>query len=479
MRVGRFDRLRSVGRNVADRPGLLCLLLVGAEAAVVLGAMRYGAHTVLGGDAREYQRYATNLADHLAFSNARAAPFAPSVFRTPGYPALLAFFHLIAPGSLVVPRIAQFALLWLTALLVYRVGVIAFNREVALVGAILCATFLPLVWFAASHLSEPLATFLLVAVVLLVFRAREHERSCAVARFGALGLTTGLLSLVRPENALLVVPIAVGLFIGERRTAIPVRLREIAILLVGFAVVLVPWAVRNAIVAHEFVPVSANSGQSLYISSQQYAGVISYADPSGDFHRLYGPHGLLAQITGRTSPYASPLGGAKAELASNRAIQSAARRVFAQLSLTQVIRSLPSRVEHLWGTADFPPPGRSYSGLLHRVALVQYAWILMMTVVGMVLTAVNRRLRDVWPLLLVPVYTTVVHLVFNVAARFTVPDRPSLIVFAAVGVVWLAGLAARRLRSAPGLVHRLAGVSPSTHQSKGRASGGDPVREAQ
>jgi len=60
--------------------------------------------------------------------------------------------------------------------------------------------------------------------------------------------------------------------------------------------------------------------------------------------------------------------------------------------------------------------------------------------------AVSRRrrtlLRD-WPLSMLAVYLTLLHLIFHIEGRYSVEARPLLIVFAAIGAVALW----RRLRS--------------------------------
>jgi 4-amino-4-deoxy-L-arabinose transferase-like glycosyltransferase len=433
------------------------LLIVGVEAVVVLGALGLSSYPIWGGDSREYERYASNLVSHGAFSNALSAPFLPSVFRVPGYPLFLAFFRLLAPDSLLLVRIAQFILLWLTALLTYRVALFVSSRRTALISAVVCATFLPLLTYAVQQETEVLATFLVVAVVLLVFRARAGGtgRSATLARFAAVGVVAGLLSLVRPEDALLVVPITVGLFISDRDIG-AARWQNLGALLAAFAVTMAPWTIRNAVVAHRFLPLGADSGQTLYISAQQYAGRISYAAPHqilryGPSGRTYKTYGITDQITGHGSPYAGPLGGVRVELADDSALRSAAWRVFRRLSVAQIIRSLPSRIAHLWGTADAPPPRQSFSVIAHRLALVQWALVIALAALGVLLCAMNRRIRDMWPLVVLPVYTTVVHLVFNVEARFTIPDRPLLIIFAGVALGWCYERAVLRfsLRSFP------------------------------
>jgi 4-amino-4-deoxy-L-arabinose transferase-like glycosyltransferase len=434
----------AVGRRLYDRRWWICLLLVAAEAVVVLGLVRWGTHSILGGDGPEYQRYATNLVNHFAYSNAAGPPFYESVFRTPGYPFFLALFQLIVPGSLLAVRIAQFALLALTAVMLCRVALFVTTPGRALAAGVMCATFLPLIEFAVLHLTEILATFLTVAVVLLVFLAMDQRKDrFTLGAYAMVGIATGLLSLVRPEAGLVVVPIAIGLFLADRSGARSVR--KVGVLLVGFVLVMTPWTIRNAIVADQFIPFSANSGQALYISAEQYAGRTSDHITPEEWRRLYAPGGDFAQITGHPS-HAYPSGGTKVELADDDAIEAAARRTFGNLSVGQILRDMPSRVAHLWGTADWPPPGRSFTTAVHRLAVVQYGLILVLAAIGLVVSAAAIRTR-IWPLLLFPIYTTLVHLVFHVEARFTLPARPFLFVFAGIALVSVAEFLGRWVSS--------------------------------
>jgi 4-amino-4-deoxy-L-arabinose transferase-like glycosyltransferase len=426
---------RGGGARAYDRRWWILALVVAIEAVVVLAVVGYGRHSVLGGDGPEYQRYATNIADHFAYSNAAESPFHASVFRTPGYPVFLAAFHLIVPGSLLLVRLAQFALIALAAVLLCRVARFVTTPGRAFAAGLICATFLPLVWLAAFHLTEALSTFLTVAVVLLIYLAMDpSEGRSALGIYALLGITTAVLSLVRPEDGLVLVPIAIGLMLSQRRLARRDRFAKLAVLLLAFVVVMAPWMIRNAIVANQFIPLGENSGQSLYISAEQYGGRVSYDLPPEEFRRLYGPNGDISRITGQASPFASPLGGANVEVASDDKLRTAARHAFEDLGIGQIVRDLPSRVVHLWGTADFPPPNRGYTTAIHRLAVAQWALILALAAVGLVI-AIGAIGTRIWPLLLFPAYTTLVHLVFNVEARFTIPARPFLFVFAGIAVV--------------------------------------------
>jgi 4-amino-4-deoxy-L-arabinose transferase-like glycosyltransferase len=427
----------SIGPLAADHPGVLIASIVAVEAIVVLWVLGLGHHAILGADGPSYERYAQNLVDHLKFSDATGPPLYPSVLRTPGYPAFLALLRLLAGDSVLVVRIAQFALLAATAILVQRVGRTLLGARVGLVAGVLCATSLPLIWLANYHLTESASAFLLVAVVWILIRAGTG----GLWDHAAVGALMAILALVRPEFAAAVAPIAAGVLLWHRAGGRTDRLLRPAVLLAAFVAVMAPWTVRNAIVAHRFVPLGTGSGPSLYVSAEQYAGRISYQLTPSEYAALYGPNGTFRRITRAAdrrvaATRGSIAQGTRRELAENDAIMAAARRAFRALSVGQVARSLPKRVAYLWGTADYPPLGASYTTAAHRLAQVQWALLVVLIVLGAVV-AVSRLRARTWPLFLFPVYVTLEHLVFHAQGRYSVSPRPILMLFAALGVAWL------------------------------------------
>src|SRR5205823_3927526 len=108
-----------------------------------------------------------------------------------------------------------------------------------------------------------------------------------------------------------------------------------------------------------------------------------------------------------------------------------ARRIFAHLSAGTVVRSLPKRLSYLWRPADSPLPGRHHD-LEHTLAKLQYALLVVLIAGGLIVR--RRRLLSDWPLWITAAYLTLVHLVFHVEDRYTLPARPALFVYAAVAV---------------------------------------------
>jgi hypothetical protein len=443
-----MSRIASAFRNREVRVWLGVLLVEAVLGALVLGFTARGSTSLFGGDAVEYQRYAVNLVDHGSFSLATTPPYYPSVFRTPGYPAFLAGLRLLDPDSLVLVRIVQFGLVAATAIVSYRLALYLAGGGTAVLSAVLCATYLPLVWLAAWHASEVLATFLLTLSVWALQAARRAKfGQQRVARAGGAGAALGLLTLVRPAFALLVIPLAIGLGLSGEGPQAKIRAASLLLMVVGFAAVIAPWTARNYVVSEQFVPLGAGSGLALYLSAKQYAGTISikltpldWSRHLADVRRVQSklerqarlarppPSSYLASLD-RGIPLAT-----RVELALNQELSEASRRLFRRMRFRMMVGRVPRREAYLWGTADYPPLGR-LSSVAHRIAQAQWGVLVLLAAIGV--WSVRARWRDFWPLLVVPAYLSCVHLIYHVEGRFSLPARPLLIIFSAMGAAWI------------------------------------------
>jgi hypothetical protein len=198
---------------------------------------------------------------------------------------------------------------------------------------------------------------------------------------------------------------------------------------------LVPWTVRNYGVAHRFVPLGTINGETLWQSSLQWTGVISPAFTVADqkhLHALARP--LAARIRLRdarehsTVPY-----DVRVDEDIESALAARGKHTLEGLSPGQVLRKGPVLVGYLWAVGDFPPTGSA--SFWHPVGQLQYALLVALLVVGLASLIHQRRLRAHWPLLVLPIYLTVVHLIFHVEPRFTLPTRPDLLIISAVGLL--------------------------------------------
>jgi 4-amino-4-deoxy-L-arabinose transferase-like glycosyltransferase len=426
------------------------VVVVAIESVALLGFLRGSPAEVVGGDGAEYLRYALNLLHHGVFSEAASPPYYPGLVRSPGYPAFLAVFYWVGGGHDISVQVAQFALVAGMALLVGWVGRIVVGATVGTVAALLCVTYLPLVEFTTHFLTEDVASFCLTVCVALLLLARRAERPWLYA---SSGLALAVLTYVRPEFLLLAVPVALILL---AKTSSPWRSMQrwsgCLAFSCAFILALVPWTVRNAsITGGRLLPMAATSGSDLLASADQYSGFVSYRFTIADWHRYEAQARSLAPV-----PVGAPVAGiqgsdARAQVHSDDLLRSAGFRIFESLSLGTIVRSVPKRLAYLWGTADSPPSGRR-STTFHRAGQLQYGVLFLLLVIGLVIRR-RQLLRD-WPLWVAAAYLTLIHLVAHIEGRYTLPARPPLLVYAAVGACAIGAWVSRRLQHASGPLRR-------------------------
>ncbi|MBU0716784.1 MAG: glycosyltransferase family 39 protein [Planctomycetes bacterium] len=244
------------------RPILYLLFLslivhAGVVLAVYHSAGSIDAYAFNSLDSHEYYQIAKNVATHGVFSQSIEPPLVPDTWRTPGYSLFLAIGMLLgcdSPSSLVI---VQQLLSVLNVLLFFLVTRLSMSPPRATIAA---ALFL----LEPYHLYYSLwlmATTLFVTVLLLAWYAWQT----ALARRGCiwwvgLGMLCGLLVIIRPVGILVPAVVLAGLawcMVARRgRGPAPNSRRLSWVHLVVYALanaaVLMPWTVRNQIVAGNF-----------------------------------------------------------------------------------------------------------------------------------------------------------------------------------------------------------------------------------
>jgi 4-amino-4-deoxy-L-arabinose transferase-like glycosyltransferase len=420
-------------RRVATSPLTWCCTLVALEAIVILVGLGVDNAPIAGGDGPAYSLLAHNILNHGAYSFSVSAPFTPTVAEPPGYPVVLAIFDFVAIhlgiGQLLMVRVCQFAMVAVTACLVYGIGREFDDECTARVAALLTASYLPLLGLAGYHLTEVTTCLLCTLVVLLLVRLLRRTARSLWTVCG-LGIAIAATTYVRPDFAPLVVIAAAALLLAGRGSF---RSRERWLgpgIVVGIFIVAVgPWTIRNYDLTQRLIPVAVDSGGSLFVSAEQYAGTISYAMTSADFATINSQASrIIASVHEKPGP--------KRDVATDAALTKAAERVFDRLSLATIVKSIPKREIYLWQPIVFPPArGRAV------VDALGWAQYLILVVLGLIGATVSRRrhtLLRAWPLWGLAVYLTLLHLVFHIEGRYSVEARPVLIIFAAIGgvAVW-------------------------------------------
>ena len=133
-------------------------------------------------DAMTYDQMARNFADGGGLTN--------EFFWQPTfYPLFLSFVYWISKSSILCVKLVQILLGGLTCVLVYLLGNKVFGKSAGVLAGIICALYMPLVFFEGELLATGWAAFGTVATILALLGAREKP---TVARGFILGLICAL-----------------------------------------------------------------------------------------------------------------------------------------------------------------------------------------------------------------------------------------------------------------------------------------------
>jgi 4-amino-4-deoxy-L-arabinose transferase-like glycosyltransferase len=248
-------------------PAVLCILAVALALRLVFVFATPG-YTPRHDD-RHYDRLACSIlvaghypvrpadADRERCKSMPTGANAPTAFRPPGYPVLLAGVYVVGDPlpfeRWTRGRVANALLGTLAVALVGLIAMHFWSRQVALVAMAVIAVDVPLILVGGSLMSETLFVALVLGAVLAALQSRTARRPIAWAA-GA-GLLIGLATLTRPTGLVLAIPLGVAV---ARRS--PRRPAAGLVLLIAIALTIAPWTVRNAVQMHAFIPVSDFTG---------------------------------------------------------------------------------------------------------------------------------------------------------------------------------------------------------------------------
>jgi hypothetical protein len=431
-------------------------------ASMLLAALVFGVVTSLYPrlpvihDAYGYTMTAQRLAYHGVLSFSTAPPdeqLTPSAFVTPGYPLFLSVFYaalgdrstegtVTAEAVQPVVQRAQFLLALGIVGLIAGCGLLLGGERLSYVAGILAAFYLPFAWSATVALSECLGAFLAALQLLLAIKMTGTSAHRTWWLFGAFGVVSAALGLVRP--ALVLWTVAPIIYLLVLRMESPRRLLMLTgVALAGFGLLMVPWWVRNAVVLDQFIPLSTGAGNPMLIASG--GDTLSPAEQQVADR---------AQGEGRDPFVAAARFRMAAQFKSNPGVFLQARAQLMGLAVSQPWIA-PSNVLYeeimhydvarvAWGE-QYPKQLSATNARAWSWARV-YQWFLL--VAAAVSLVFMRRSPRLVLVATIPLYVAAVHSLTLFIDRYFFPAMPSVIVLAAAGVYGLWHSARRRLRSA-------------------------------
>jgi 4-amino-4-deoxy-L-arabinose transferase-like glycosyltransferase len=333
-----------------------------------------------------------------------------ALFRPPGYPLFLAGCYSVFGPNLRVVGFAQAVLGALTALVIFFLARYLFDDTTGWIAAAIAAVYPFFVFYSALLLTETLFIALLTGGMALLIHAARSQRlgSAALA-----GLVLGLGVLTRSSLIGFIVFVAPFWWLATRARGLGRSAQAYALMLLGLAIVLSPWVIRNYRLTGHLVLTTLQAGHDLYEANSPEA--------------TGGPASHLIDWDKATE---------------GRKLTEYERDRFLRGKALAYIRDHPGRFLRLAVVkfARFWSPIPNYekyrTSLYNTLSLLSFGPVLGLAVAG----AVQFRRR--WPellLLLSPVcYYSLLHTVFVGSTRYRTPVEPFLIVLAAYALRTLA-----------------------------------------
>jgi len=157
-----------------------------------------------------------------------------------------------------------------TAIAVYEIGWRCFDRRVALWSGWMWALHPAAMQYAVKWIWEMSATTMLLAwILVLALRMRsvgEAGEGQSWRRWTWFGLLWGLLALTG-TTPLILLPAMVVWLLWPQRKRLVVGLAKASLAGVMICAVVAPWAVRNWVVFHRFIPFRSNFGAENYLGN--------------------------------------------------------------------------------------------------------------------------------------------------------------------------------------------------------------------
>jgi len=218
------------------------------------------------GDATTYDRLARGLAEGHGFV---AQSGEPTAYLLPGYPFLLGAAYGLFGDDLLVAKLLNVGLATLTCFFIYRVGSLAYGPGVGLLAAAIFALFPGDIYFASTTLSDVFFVCVLCGSLWAWLAWSHGEARRGPGRWLLLGVLSGIAALIRGVALFLPVVFAVAWLLdpGRGRDV----LQRTFWLVVGMALAIAPWTIRNQRALGSPILLSTGGGYVLFNSHSPVA----------------------------------------------------------------------------------------------------------------------------------------------------------------------------------------------------------------
>jgi 4-amino-4-deoxy-L-arabinose transferase-like glycosyltransferase len=414
----------------------LAMVLVAFALRALYAWFAQGRHAVPTHDEVDYDSLAWNLARGLGFRLQGAEGLYPTAFRPPVLPFVTGLLYRFTGHDYFAALLLQCAAGALVPVVLAGFARATWGSVVARVAGWLAAVHPLLVFFCGYLLTESLFALVLL---LGLWASAEWVKTPRPGRALGTGLLWGLAILTRPNALMMPFLVAawswfpLGLSVAPRD-----RVRQVALLLLGVALAVGPWTLRNANELHAFVPVTTGGGKALLDANNP----VVWNDPArrGGAMSIYGMEPWASRYRGLGEPEADALSGKMA-----REFLDEHRAEWPAMAGAKLARFWRPRAEGGSATGRWSRPGSPTDAVLSRIdpLLLWSLFVLPLALFGAYsLLASPKRLFLSLPLLTIAAFTAS-SVVYWGALRMRVPIEPLVVLHAAVGVDAIAKLRRR------------------------------------
>lgn len=368
--------------------------------------------------------------------------------RPPGYPWFLSVIYMLFGVNDYIPRIVQMILGVINALLLYVLGKHIFGNAVGFTAGLLMATYWVFPYFEGILTYPALAVFLVLCLFLILERWIQTQSLLKIAAAGAL---LGCFALLRP-NALLFAPVLatwMAWLLWRTQEKAGKIILTLLILVLSCITILIPGFVRNYLVARDFVFISAYGGINLYVGNHPEASLVEPRIPE------------LVELAGIENwtcfDYPAIVHGLAQKEGWEKASFSKANHYFYRKAFDFIkndpalfLKNLFLKALLFWGPHEITNDtvmeyDKQFSHVLHL--LPGFPWFGALFIFGSLIVAFypasppaipcqKQRTMIVLLWLFIASYSFSV-IIYFVAGRYRIPILPIMLLFGAVGIVWL------------------------------------------
>ena len=198
-------------------------------------------------DALDYHQIALNLLNNGTYS---------SITRAPMMPFLITILYKFFGVHYFIVRIVLSIISAFTCVIVYKIARKVFDEQTALIAAFISSIYWMMFFWSGFLLTETLCTFFLTLAVLYLTKSVRHP---SVRHFIYSGVSLGCSALAHALIFPFFLFIPLWSCISYKNNS-KLALKSCSIILASMFLTILPWVVRNYTVTGKFIPITTHSG---------------------------------------------------------------------------------------------------------------------------------------------------------------------------------------------------------------------------